>query len=44
MFGHNIIGRETYVDGAMMALEFLAKKVEEGVKGKVFTMEDVLKG
>jgi 4-hydroxy-tetrahydrodipicolinate reductase len=43
-FEHNIIGRETYVDGAMMALEFLAKKVELGIKGRVFSMTDVLMG
>lgn len=41
---HNINGRLPYVNGTLKALSFLDQKVKEGVKGKVFTMIDVLKG
>jgi len=43
-FRHNVNGRQTYLDGAMLALKFLAKKVMEGAKGEVYSMEDVLRG
>lgn len=43
-FVHNVNGRDVYVDGAIDAVVFLAKKVVEGAKGKVFSMIDVLKG
>lgn len=39
---HNIDGRNAYVDGAIEAIRFLAKKRCES--GKVFSMIDVLKG
>ncbi|MCK5475551.1 MAG: dihydrodipicolinate reductase [Candidatus Pacebacteria bacterium] len=39
--GHNINGRNIYVDGTMRAIRFLAKKSDE--HGKVFSMTDVLK-
>ncbi len=40
-FEHNVNGRETYVDGTMLAVRFiLANKYQ---KGKVFSMIDVLK-
>ncbi len=40
---HNINGREPYAMGTMKALAFLAKQVQAGVKGKVFSMIDVLR-
>jgi len=43
-FEHNINGRDTYVDGTIMALDFLTKKVAEGVKGKYFSMIEVMQG
>lgn len=43
-FTHNVNGRDVYAVGTLDALIFLAKKVEQGAKGKVFTMIDVLKG
>ncbi len=43
-FVHNINGRAPYVDGTMKALDFLVRQVRLGVKGKVFSMIDVLKG
>lgn len=41
-FEHNIRGRNDYVDGALRAIRFLAR--QKGVKGKVFSMVDVLRG
>lgn len=43
-FTHNVNGREVYAAGTLDAAAFLAEKVHEGAKGKVFTMIDVLKG
>ncbi|MEW6258555.1 MAG: dihydrodipicolinate reductase [Thermodesulfobacteriota bacterium] len=43
-FTHNINGRDVYVDGTMDALVFLNRKMEDGVKGQVFSMMDVLSG
>lgn len=43
-FTHNINGREIYGRGTLDALQYLSKKVQAGVSGKVFTMIDVLKG
>ncbi len=43
-FEHNINGRDTYVDGTLMALDFLAKKVTEGVRGVCYGMKDVMRG
>jgi hypothetical protein len=42
-FVHNISGRSPYVTGTMKALTFLAKQVEDQVRGKAFSMIDVLK-
>lgn len=36
-------GRAPYVEGTLMAVKFLYKKVTEGSRGEVFTMVDVLK-
>ena len=41
-FTHNVLGRDVYVDGALRAIRFLAK--QQGVKGRVFSMQDVLRG
>jgi 4-hydroxy-tetrahydrodipicolinate reductase len=43
-FTHNVNGRDVYARGTIDALIYLAKKVKQGSKGKVFTMIDVLKG
>ncbi len=43
-FTHNVNGREVYAAGSLDAAAFLAEKIREGAKGKVFTMIDVLKG
>ena len=44
VFTHNVNGRDVYADGTLDAAVYLSEKVEEGVKGTVFTMIDVLKG
>jgi 4-hydroxy-tetrahydrodipicolinate reductase len=43
-FTHNVNGRDIYARGTVDAIHYLAKKVGEGAKGRVFTMIDVLKG
>ncbi|RLB83649.1 MAG: dihydrodipicolinate reductase [Deltaproteobacteria bacterium] len=43
-FTHNVNGREIYARGTIDAIYYLAKKIDQGVKGRVFTMIDVLKG
>ncbi len=43
-FTHNVNGRDIYAKGTLDAIYYLYKKVEEGVKGRMFTMIDVLKG
>ncbi|MBU4216840.1 dihydrodipicolinate reductase [Candidatus Parcubacteria bacterium] len=43
-FEHNVCGRETYVDGTLKAVDFLAKKIAKGVNGKCFSMIDVMRG
>jgi 4-hydroxy-tetrahydrodipicolinate reductase len=43
-FTHNVNGRDVYALGTLDALIFLAKKVEDGARGKSFSMIDVLKG
>jgi 4-hydroxy-tetrahydrodipicolinate reductase len=43
-FTHNVNGRDVYALGTIDALLFLANKVEQGAKGEVFSMVDVLKG
>ena len=42
-FSHNVNGREIYASGTMDAIAFLAKKIQGGVCGMVYSMEDVLK-
>lgn len=43
-FTHNVNAREIYAQGTLDALAYLYEKVQSGVKGKVFSMIDVLKG
>jgi 4-hydroxy-tetrahydrodipicolinate reductase len=43
-FTHNVNGREIYAGGTIDAVLFLHQHVQQGVKGKVFSMMDVLKG
>jgi len=43
-FTHNVNGRMVYTLGTLDALLYLSAKVKAGVKGKMFTMIDVLKG
>jgi 4-hydroxy-tetrahydrodipicolinate reductase len=43
-FTHNVNGREIYAQGTLDAVEFLAQKIDQNVKGKAFSMIDVLKG
>lgn len=43
-FTHNVCGRDVYARGTLDAAVFLSEKVAEGIKGKVYSMADVLKG
>ena len=43
-FTHNVNGREIYAAGTVGAIHYLAQKIDQGVKGRAFTMIDVLKG
>ena len=43
-FTHNVNGREIYVNGTLDALLFLHDRVAAGVRGRMFSMIDVLKG
>lgn len=43
-FTHNINGRDIYAGGTIDALIYLNRKIAQGVKGRMFTMIDVLKG
>jgi 4-hydroxy-tetrahydrodipicolinate reductase len=43
-FTHNVNGREIYARGTLDAIHYVAKKIDQGAKGRVFTMIDVLKG
>ena len=42
-FTHNVNGRDIYAMGTLDAVLYLSRKIEEGAKGTVFTMIDVLK-
>ncbi|WDN87379.1 4-hydroxy-tetrahydrodipicolinate reductase [Desulfosarcina sp. BuS5] len=42
-FGHNINGRDVYVQGTLDAVVFLNQKIEESIHGRVFSMMDVLR-
>jgi len=41
---HNVNGRETYARGTILAIYYLDHKMMEGERGKVYSMEDVLRG
>ncbi len=43
-FTHNVNGRDVYARGTVDAIHYLAEKIEQGAKGRAFTMIDVLKG
>lgn len=43
-FTHNVNGRDIYAGGTVDAIHYLAKKIDQGAKARVFTMIDVLKG
>ena len=43
-FTHNVNGRQIYAKGTLDALLYLSEKIAAGVRGKMFTMIDVLKG
>ncbi len=43
-FTHNVNGRDVYAKGTLEALDYLQNKINQGARGKVFTMIDVLKG
>ena len=43
-FTHNVNGRDVYARGTLDAAVFLSEKVAEGIKGKVYSMTDVLRG
>lgn len=40
---HNISGREIYAEGTLDAVVYLKHKVDEGIRGRVYSMIDVLK-
>ncbi len=42
-FTHNVNGRDVYGDGTKDAVCFLADKIAQGIRGKAFSMIDVLK-
>ena len=42
-FTHNVNGRDIYAKGTLDAISYLHKRIEEGAKGRMFTMIDVLK-
>ncbi len=42
-FTHNVNGREIYVKGTLDAVVYLAEKIRQGNRGRVYTMIDVLK-
>jgi 4-hydroxy-tetrahydrodipicolinate reductase len=43
-FTHNVNGRDIYACGTVAAIHYLANKIDQGAKGRVFTMIDVVKG
>jgi len=43
-FTHNVNGREIYARGTLDAVIFLHQRIQKDVRGKVFSMMDVLKG
>jgi 4-hydroxy-tetrahydrodipicolinate reductase len=43
-FSHNVNGRDVYAEGTLDAVTYLNEKIAAQIRGKVFTMIDVLKG
>ena len=43
-FTHNVNGRDVYAKGTLDALDYLQGKVNQGARGVVYSMIDVLKG
>lgn len=43
-FTHNVNGRDVYVAGTLDAIVYLNGRINEGAKGKIFSMIDVLRG
>jgi 4-hydroxy-tetrahydrodipicolinate reductase len=43
-FTHNVNGRDVYVHGTLSAVAFLKGKIDQGKKGRIYSMIDVLKG
>jgi len=43
-FKHNVNGRDIYAHGTLDAVTYLARKIDEGSKGSIYSMIDVLKG
>lgn len=43
-FTHNMNGRDVYAKGTLDAVLYLSQKINEGAKGMVYSMIDVLKG
>ncbi|HDD46218.1 MAG TPA: dihydrodipicolinate reductase [Candidatus Aenigmarchaeota archaeon] len=43
-FTHNVNGRDIYALGTLDAIKYLHRKMEEGSKGRAYSMIDVLKG
>jgi 4-hydroxy-tetrahydrodipicolinate reductase len=41
-FSHNVNGREIYARGTLDAIAYLHAKLQQGVRGKVFSMIDVV--
>lgn len=42
-FRTSIEGRQPYVEGTLMAISFLSRKISEGSRGEIFTMSDVIR-
>ena len=40
---HNVLGRRVYAEGTLRAVRFLRARIEAGVAGVIFGMEDVLR-
>lgn len=43
-FRTSIEGRQVYIAGTLMAIDFLNQRMKEGSRGEVFTMSDVIRG
>ena len=41
---HNVVGRRVYAEGTLAAVRFLQRRIAAGETGRIFDMEDVLRG